>query len=43
MQAEDHWETSKTALIRRLKRVEGQLRGLQAMIEREAECEQVAV
>lgn len=40
---DDGWEASKTSLIRRLKRVEGQVRGLQAMIERDAECEEVAV
>ena len=40
---DDGWEASKTSLIRRLKRVEGQVRGLQAMIERDAECEKVAV
>ncbi|MDA3919728.1 MAG: metal-sensing transcriptional repressor [Salinisphaera sp.] len=40
---EEEWEASKGALIRRLKRVEGQVRGLQAMIERDAECEDVAV
>lgn len=40
---EEDWETSKAALVRRLKRVEGQVRGLQAMIERDAECEDVAV
>lgn len=40
---EADWETSKSALIRRLRRVEGQVRGLQAMIERDAECEEVAV
>lgn len=40
---EDEWEASKGSLIRRLKRVEGQVRGLQAMIERDAECEEVAV
>jgi len=43
IEIEGDWETSKGALIRRLKRVEGQVRGLQAMIERDAECEDVAV
>lgn len=43
VEIEDDWETSKGALVRRLKRVEGQVRGLQAMIERDAECEDVAV
>ncbi|MES1936032.1 metal-sensitive transcriptional regulator [Salinisphaera hydrothermalis] len=37
------WESNKAALVRRLKRIEGQVRGLQAMIEREAECEDIAV
>lgn len=32
----------KTELVLRLKRIEGQLRGIQAMIESGAECEQVA-
>lgn len=37
------WESNKAALVRRLKRIEGQVRGLQTMIEREAECEDIAV
>lgn len=37
------WESNKVALMRRLKRVEGQVRGLQGMIERDAECEEIAV
>jgi DNA-binding FrmR family transcriptional regulator len=32
----------KTELVLRLKRVEGQLRGIQAMIEAGADCEKVA-
>jgi CsoR family transcriptional regulator, copper-sensing transcriptional repressor len=32
----------KRALILRLKRVEGQLRGIQNLIEDEADCEQIA-
>lgn len=32
----------KKALLLRLKRVEGQLRGIQRLIESEADCEQVA-
>lgn len=36
------WEESRQALIRRLKRIEGQLRGIQTMIEQDAECEVVA-
>ncbi len=34
-------ETHKKDLIHRLKRVEGQLRGIQAMIENGADCEAV--
>jgi len=36
------WLANRAALISRLRRVEGQLRGIQAMIEREEECEKVA-
>lgn len=43
IEIEGDWEASKTALVRRLKRVEGQVRGLQGMLERDAECEDVAV
>jgi CsoR family transcriptional regulator, copper-sensing transcriptional repressor len=32
----------KRALVLRLKRVEGQLRGIQNLIETEAECEKIA-
>ena len=32
----------KTELVLRLKRIEGQLRGIQAMIESGADCEKVA-
>ena len=32
----------KRALILRLKRVEGQLRGIQSLIEAEADCEKIA-
>lgn len=35
-------EKDKQALTLRLKRVEGQLRGIQKMIAAEADCEQVA-
>jgi DNA-binding FrmR family transcriptional regulator len=35
-------EKDKQALTLRLKRVEGQLRGIQKMIEEEADCEHVA-
>lgn len=34
-------ERHKRDLVLRLKRIEGQLRGIQAMIESDAECEQV--
>lgn len=37
-----HDERHKHALVMRLKRVEGQLRGIQAMIEGGADCEKVA-
>lgn len=36
------WETNKAALLARLKRAEGQIRGIQSMIEADVECEQVA-
>lgn len=36
------WEVNRNALLSRLKRVEGQIRGIQAMIERDEECEKVA-
>jgi DNA-binding FrmR family transcriptional regulator len=35
-------ETHKKDLINRLRRVEGQLRGIQAMIEKGSDCEAVA-
>lgn len=37
----EHSAESKQALIARLKRIEGQLRGIQAMIDRGEGCEQV--
>ena len=37
-----HREQDKKALILRLKRIEGQLRGLQRLIEEDAPCESVA-
>jgi DNA-binding FrmR family transcriptional regulator len=37
-----HREQDKKALILRLKRVEGQMRGLQRLIEEDAPCESVA-
>lgn len=36
------WLANRAALVSRLRRVEGQLRGIQAMIEREEACEKVA-
>ncbi|MES0874699.1 metal-sensitive transcriptional regulator [Sinimarinibacterium thermocellulolyticum] len=36
-----HSAESKQALIARLKRIEGQLRGIQAMIDRDEGCERV--
>lgn len=39
---DEQWEKNKDALLARLKRTEGQLRGIQAMIEADAECEKVA-
>lgn len=36
------WLANRAALLSRLRRVEGQIRGIQAMIEREDECEKVA-
>lgn len=37
-----HREQDKKALIVRLKRIEGQLRGLQRLIDEDAPCESVA-
>ena len=37
-----HREQDKKALVLRLKRVEGQLRGLQRMIEEGSSCESIA-
>lgn len=39
---EAEWEKNKDALVARLKRTEGQIRGIQAMIEADTECEKVA-
>jgi DNA-binding FrmR family transcriptional regulator len=38
----DKFQQHKDSLISRLKRIEGQVRGIQAMVEREEECEDVA-
>jgi CsoR family transcriptional regulator, copper-sensing transcriptional repressor len=37
-----HREQDKKALVARLKRIEGQLRGLQRLIDEDAPCESVA-
>ncbi len=37
-----HDHTRKKALVLRLKRIEGQVRGLQRLIEDDADCEKVA-
>ncbi|MFA5681385.1 MAG: metal-sensitive transcriptional regulator, partial [Hydrogenophaga sp.] len=37
-----HDQERKRALVLRLKRVEGQLRGIQKLLEDEADCEKVA-
>lgn len=37
-----HFARRKAALVTRLRRVEGQIRGVQAMVEREADCEAIA-
>jgi DNA-binding FrmR family transcriptional regulator len=34
-------EAAKTSILNRLKRLEGQIRGLQSMIEQDKECEEV--
>lgn len=36
------WEEKRGSLILRLKRIEGQMRGLQRMLEEEQDCEKVA-
>lgn len=41
MTSQEH-EKNHDAILKRLARVEGQLRGIQAMIKRGAECEAVA-
>jgi DNA-binding FrmR family transcriptional regulator len=37
-----HREQDKKALVLRLKRIEGQMRGLQRLVEQDAPCESVA-
>lgn len=37
----DEWQTSKDRVLARLKRVEGQVRALNGMVEREEDCEKV--
>ena len=39
---EAKWMDNKAALQSRLRRVEGQLRGIQSMVEREEDCERIA-
>ncbi|WP_373091832.1 metal-sensitive transcriptional regulator [Zhongshania sp.] len=39
---EQEWNKRRKALITRLKKVEGQLRGIQKMMEEEQSCERVA-
>ena len=41
MVREEKLEVSREAIIKRLKRIEGQLRGLQKMIADERECESI--
>ena len=36
------WERNKAQIMARLKRVEGQVRAVQGMVDREEECEAVA-
>lgn len=38
----DHREAHQRKLVVRLRRVEGQLRGVQAMMEKRADCEDIA-
>lgn len=40
--SEDKFRQHKASLIARLKRIEGQMRGIQAMMEREEGCEAIA-
>lgn len=39
---DSNWEEKRKSLITRLRRVEGQLRGIQRMMEEEQDCERVA-
>jgi len=41
MVGEEKTEVSREAILKRLKRVEGQIRGLQKMVESERECESI--
>lgn len=38
----NEWQQSKNQVLARLKRAEGQVRAVQAMVEREDDCEKVA-
>ena len=37
------WDAKRQAMIARLKRAEGQIRGIQKMVESEADCEKLAL
>ncbi|HEY8570502.1 metal-sensitive transcriptional regulator [Microbulbifer sp.] len=39
---DSNWDEKRKSLITRLRRVEGQLRGIQRMMEEEQDCERVA-
>ncbi|MBD2860234.1 metal-sensitive transcriptional regulator [Spongiibacter sp. KMU-158] len=39
---QENWDDKRKSLITRLRRVEGQLRGIQRMMEEEQDCERVA-
>lgn len=39
---QDNWDNKRKSLITRLRRVEGQLRGIQKMMAEEQDCERVA-
>lgn len=41
MTVEDNQEVSRDAVLKRLKRIEGQIRGLQKMVSDERECESI--
>ena len=41
MAGEENIEVTRGAILKRLKRIEGQIRGLQKMVESERECESI--